>query len=117
MEHADGTANRQRPETYGLGSYRGVQSRRKLVVTASYDGTAGVWDVGTGRELHVLHHAANSKVYSAHFSKDGNYIVTASLDRTARVWDAHTGLPVGEPLPSGDTVWDAVSIRMTTCGC
>jgi eukaryotic-like serine/threonine-protein kinase len=60
------------------------------VVTASDDGTAGVWDVATGKKLAVLH-GHRGAVTSAAFSPDGTRVVTASYDGSARVWDAATG--------------------------
>ena len=62
----------------------------KLVLTASRDATAAVWDASTGKQLHSL--AGHSDyVRLAVFSSDGRKIVTASRDYTARVWDAATG--------------------------
>jgi WD domain, G-beta repeat len=59
------------------------------VVTASYDGTARLWDAGTGKEIgEPMKHGM--EVYSARFSPDGLRIVTASQDRTARLWDVPT---------------------------
>jgi len=61
------------------------------VVSASYDGTARLWDVDSGAEL---------LAYSAHtgFVRDvavhGGQAVTASADCTARVWDLATGRTV-----------------------
>jgi WD40 repeat protein/energy-coupling factor transporter ATP-binding protein EcfA2 len=70
-------------------------SRR--VVTASYDGTARVWDVETGGAVGVpLQH--HGPVPSAAFNHDGNRVVTASYDGTAQVWDVETGRAVGAPL-------------------
>jgi WD40 repeat protein len=60
-----------------------------LVVTASGDGTARVWDARTGKVLGVLR-GHRSFVNGAAFSPDGNLIVTASDDGTARVWDTRT---------------------------
>jgi WD40 repeat protein len=60
------------------------------IVTASFDGTARVWDARTGIELRTLS-GHSSGVLSATYSPDGARIVTASWDRTARVWDARTG--------------------------
>ena len=59
------------------------------IVTASYDGTARVWDAATGKEVAVLRHG--DWVGSASFSPDGAVIVTASKDRTARLWEAAAG--------------------------
>jgi WD40 repeat protein len=59
------------------------------VVTASYDGTAAVWDGATGKIVCSLEHQA--QVWTAAFSPDSTRVVTASSDGTARVWDALTG--------------------------
>ena len=57
----------------------------KLVVTASGDGSACVWEVRTGRRLAELREHL-SAVNSAEFSPDGKFILTASTDHTARIW-------------------------------
>ena len=58
-----------------------------LVVTASADGTARVWEAATGKTVGELRGHAKS-VNSASFSPDGKFIVTASDDATVRLWDA-----------------------------
>jgi len=83
-----------------------------LVLTASLDGTARLWDVKQARCLATLVH--NKVVRSAVFSPRGDRIVTASLDRWARVWDlegseigaCHHKGPVVQAsfLPQGDLV-------------
>ncbi len=60
------------------------------IVTASYDGTARIWDAATGDRLNEFS-GHTEKVQSAAFSPDGRRIVTASYDNTARIWDAATG--------------------------
>ncbi len=60
------------------------------VVTASYDGTARVWNAATGHVIANLDGHA-SAVHDASFSPDGTRVVTASWDGTARVWNALTG--------------------------
>ena len=67
----------------------------RLVVTASWDFTARLWDAETGAPFTApLGHA--DRVSFATFSPAGDRIVTASEDGTARVWDVGTGNPVGE---------------------
>src|SRR5712691_5331674 len=59
------------------------------IVTASFDGTARVWNATTGAELAVFK-GHTAVVRSAAFSPDGQRIVTGSVDGTARLWDART---------------------------
>jgi len=59
----------------------------RLVVTASADGTARVWDAATGASRGELRGHSGS-VNSASFSPDGKFIVTAGNDATVRLWDA-----------------------------
>jgi WD40 repeat protein len=61
----------------------------RLVVTASDDKTARVWDAASGKELRQFRH--EDSVKAASFSPDGRTVVTASGDKTARIWDAATG--------------------------
>ena len=64
----------------------------RLVITASEDGTARLWDAATGSPGLVLR-GHERGVGSAAFSPNGTRVVTASLDNTARLWDAATGAP------------------------
>ncbi len=61
-----------------------------MVVSASRDLTARVWDVATGEQLQVLI-GARGWVNSANFSPDGQHVVTASGDGALRVYDVATG--------------------------
>jgi WD40 repeat protein/tRNA A-37 threonylcarbamoyl transferase component Bud32 len=72
----------------------------RLVVTASLDKTARVWDAATGRQVALLGGHTDEVRYAA-FSPDGRLVVTASLDKTARIWDAATGRQI--TLLSGHT--------------
>ena len=60
------------------------------LVSTSYDRTARVWDVETGRQV-SLHHGHLGWVWSAEFSRDGRRLVTSGQDGTAVVWDLSTG--------------------------
>ncbi len=78
-----------------------------LVVTASDDKTAQVWNAATGAPIgKPLQHTET--VWSAAFSPDSLLVVTASKDQTAQVWDAVTGAPIGKPLQHEGAVWSAV---------
>ena len=72
-----------------------------LIVTASADHTARIWDAQSGRLIgQPLHH--DDEVFAASFSRDGTRIVTASKDHTARIWDVavdfQAALPEWFPL-------------------
>ena len=60
------------------------------VVTASWDGTARIWNARTGATVAVLGKPGR-RLESASFSPDGTRVVTAGDDGSARVWDAATG--------------------------
>jgi WD40 repeat protein len=58
-----------------------------LLVTASKDKTARIWDVATGELVRKLQH--NSAVRDAQFSPDGRWVVTSAA--LASIWDAEDG--------------------------
>jgi WD40 repeat protein len=61
------------------------------LATGSEDGTAKVWQVSTGRELHTLRGAHTSDVCSVAWSPDGQRLATGGMDGMAKVWDASGG--------------------------
>ena len=74
----------------------------KRVVTASFDGTARIWNADSGQWLATLT-GHQGIVWDAAFSPDGKRIVTASADNSVRVWDAITGEPL--VVLTGSTDW------------
>ena len=58
----------------------------RLLATASWDGTAGMWDPATGEHLRTLT-GHDGAVAGVAFSPDGCLLATAGRDGTARVWD------------------------------
>jgi len=62
------------------------------IVTGSFDRTARVWDLATGRPISppLMHRQG---VSDAVFSPDGKLVLTASWDGTARLWE------VPDPVP------------------
>ncbi|HVS38076.1 MAG TPA: serine/threonine-protein kinase [Gemmataceae bacterium] len=71
----------------------------RLLVTASCDHTARLWDVASGKELQRFLH--DGAVNAASFSPDGRLLVTASSDETARVWDLASGKERQRLQPGG----------------
>src|SRR5262249_28656391 len=61
----------------------------RLILTASEDHAARLWDVADGHLLATLQH--DDAVPAAEFSLDGKRVVTASADHTARVWNVADG--------------------------
>lgn len=59
-----------------------------MLVTGSWDKTARLWDVATGKEIATFRH--EHAVASANFSPDGRTVVTAS-SKTVRLWEVATG--------------------------
>lgn len=64
-----------------------------LVVTASRDASARLWNAIDGRPTIELK-GHQGQVYGAEFSPDGRQVVTASSDKTARLWSVETGATV-----------------------
>ena len=104
------------------GAWNADESR---LVTASFDGTARVWDATTGRSLLLLS-GHTGTIWQAVWSKDGCSILTAGGDGTARIWDVSTALAAGAEkadatlILSGHTdvighaVWNADESRILT---
>src|SRR5262245_4277810 len=65
----------------------------KTLATASWDGTARMWDMATARELHLLQ-ADLGHAFAVAFSPDGKIVATAGEDGRARLWDVATGQEV-----------------------
>ena len=60
------------------------------LVSASWDGTARLWDIASGTEMiDFIGHM--DRVTDVAFSADGTRVATASWDGTVRLWDAGTG--------------------------
>ncbi len=92
----------------------------RLVLTASADGTARVWDTATGKPLlPALRHA--SKVNAIDLSPDGSRVLTADDQGTAHLWDSATGREVCPALEHGVAVLSALfspdgQTVLTACG-
>jgi WD40 repeat protein len=88
-------------------SHADFNSNASLVVTASADKTARIWDATTGFEIGRLS-GHSLELYSAEFSPDGSRIVTASADKTARIWDTTTATEIMVLRGHEDSVYSAI---------
>ncbi|MBA3751586.1 WD40 repeat domain-containing protein [Candidatus Dependentiae bacterium] len=62
----------------------------KTALTGSYDATARLWDIKTGKQLQKF--SGHTKgITSVAWSPDGKIALTCSNDTTARLWDVSTG--------------------------
>lgn len=71
-----------------------------LMVTASYDGTARLWDPRTGEPVGMIMRHPDH-VWAVRFSPDGKLLATGSRDGFARIWSTADGTLVGKPIFHG----------------
>lgn len=62
----------------------------KLIVTASTDNTAKIWEASSGKLLHSLE-GHTAWVNNASFSPDTKFVITQSMDQTVKIWNTITG--------------------------
>jgi len=77
----------------------------RTLLTASADGTARTWDLGTAAAERTFD-GHGGAVNSAVFSRDESLVLTASEDHTARLWD-RTASEVARMSGHGGAVWNA----------
>ncbi len=76
----------------------------KLLASGSYDRTARLWDLQTGKELGRLAGPA-SAVFSVSFSPDGRLLATGAYDGAVRLWDVETGRQLRRLTGHDGEVW------------
>jgi WD40 repeat protein len=59
------------------------------LATASWDGTARVWEIKSGKLLQTFRH--DDRVACVAFHPNGRQLATGSCDNTAKIWDLDTG--------------------------
>jgi WD40 repeat protein len=76
---------------------------KELLLTASSDGTARVWNADNGRATGVvLREPGGASINAVRTTTDNRLILTASSDGTARVWSETNGRPTGQVFTPGD---------------
>jgi eukaryotic-like serine/threonine-protein kinase len=109
-----------KPMPHGDPIYRmQISPDGKNLVTATWDGSAKIWNMGTCEsQMPLLKHSA--RLFDVSYSADGGWIATASEDSTARIWDAGTGEPASPFLDNRGEVYDVSfhpdSRTLLTCG-
>jgi WD40 repeat protein len=90
-----------------------------LLATASWDGTAKVWDSTTGEELLTLE-GHKDRVNEVTFSPDGERLATVSFNGTAKVWDLLSSEAILTLTGHAGIVWDVAfspdGTRLATAG-
>lgn len=71
-------------------SVRAIAAYGDTLVSGSYDSTVRVWQISTGRCLHVLSGHAQ-KVYSVVLDTKRNRCISGSMDSLVKIWDLDTG--------------------------
>ena len=75
------------------------------LLTASWDGTARVWNVERGEQINLFAHGP--RIANARFSPDGRSVLTGDEPGTARLWDTDSGLLVQKFVTNAKDVFVA----------
>ncbi|KAJ7105155.1 WD40-repeat-containing domain protein [Mycena epipterygia] len=73
------------------------------VISGSRDHTLHIWEVSTGRQLHLLT-GHTDWVFSVGFSGDGLHAISGSSDQTVRIWEVETGQQLHQLVGHDDWV-------------
>ncbi len=75
----------------------------RMLLTASANGRAQLWDVTSGRSIRTLDH--DSPLVSAAMNADGSQIVTAGTDQMVRLWETRSGRLLGQSLHESNRIF------------
>ncbi|KAI9259372.1 WD40-repeat-containing domain protein [Sporodiniella umbellata] len=73
-----------------LSSVRAIAAHEHTLVSGSYDNTVRVWNINTGRLVHLME-GHTQKVYSVVIDPARNRCMSGSMDSCVRIWDLATG--------------------------
>jgi WD40 repeat protein len=95
-------------EQLGTLACLGLSPDGRCLVTASENGTVGLWGANSGKPLGpLLRHP--DKVWAAAVAGDGCVLVTGCVNGIAQLWNSQNGEPLGPPLRHGAEI-DGVAI-------
>ncbi len=82
------------------------------MLTGSFDGTARLWNLVTGKGNRIFHGGHSCPVRTVAISPDGKHVLTGSLEtgaeeQTALLWDVATGKQIGKLKGHESDVWSA----------
>ena len=80
----------------------------EIILTASDENSAHLWDASTGRLINTLNGHLD-ELMGAAFSSNGDRILTYSRDNTARVWSAESGVLLNT-LTANGTIYSGIFI-------
>lgn len=107
---ADGTQVGNAIERSGRITSVQFSPQRQQLLTASFDGTAVVWELDAERRTWTVRALAQheAEVWVARFGQDGHSVLTACFDGAAHLWDVRgeAAVPVLR-FPHADRVLDA----------
>ena len=82
-----------------------ISADDRLLASASYDGTARLWDIETGAEL-IAVRGHKGFVTDVAFLLSEQYLATSGIDRTIRITDVRTGEELNVERGHNDAIWD-----------
>ena len=98
--------NNEEIEPIRLGNHRGkvadldFSKDGKFLLTASWDGTVGVWDLSQRKKIMSLR-GHKGPVYSAKYSEDNKHIYSSGSDGEIKLWKAESGEYVRPLIKNG----------------
>src|SRR5207253_2521222 len=85
------------------------------IASGSYDRTARIWDVRTGRMVHRLEHPGT--VWGIAWSPDGQRTGAAAGDDSLYLWDAQSGAEISRGVHNATSVqWSPDGTQMASSG-